>query len=75
MKKKIDKNEEKGITLDQLGQMVARGFVDTNQRLDVLTREVVRLGDDIHDLKSITKSHQQMLMDHEHRIDHLELKA
>lgn len=75
MKKKIDKNEEKGITLDQLGQMVARGFDDTNQRLDVLTREVVRLGDDIHDLKSITKSHQQMLMDHEHRIDHLELKA
>jgi uncharacterized protein YoxC len=59
-------------TVDTLAQAVAKGFSETNQRIDALTVEVFRLGDDIRDLKSITKSHQQMLMDHESRLEVLE---
>ena len=63
------------MTLDLLAQMMVRGFDEQNQKMDVLTREVFRLGDDVRDLKNVAKTHQQMLMDHERRIDTLELKS
>ena len=62
-------------TVDSLAQMMMRGFDETNARLDILSREVSRNGDDIRDFKNTVKSHQQMLVDHDKRIDHLEFKT
>ncbi len=60
------------ITIDQLAQMVARGFSDMDKKFDVVFGELKRIGDDLDDLKNTTKTHQQTLMDHEHRLDLLE---
>ena len=69
MKKEFAKIEA---SIEHLAQITAKGFSDVNQRIDALTLEVFRNGEDIRDLKNTTKSHQQMLMDHEHRLDLLE---
>ena len=72
----IVETQERGITIDQLGRMVANGFDRMenrfNKKFELVFNELHLLRDDIYDLKNTTKSHQQMLMDHESRIEALE---
>ncbi len=44
--------KEKGITIDELAGMVARGFEDVGQRLDGLVTDVTELKSDVVELKS-----------------------
>ena len=64
---------EKETSLDTLAQMMAKGFEQTNSRLDILTREAKRQADDIHDIKLTLKSHTALLADHEVRLQKLEV--
>ena len=74
--------ENKKITLEDLAGMIARGFSDTNQKIDKLEEKVDRgfkeVNTRIDDLKNEVEHRRVHVFDHkdlEHRVDVLERKA
>ena len=68
--------------VENLAQMTARGFEKSDKRFDLLARELIRHGDDIHVIKNSIRSLErsnlhihEKLEKHDVRISRLELKT
>ncbi len=73
MRKELERIEA---SIEELAQMTARGFDSIDKKFDskfaLVFGELSLLRDDVHDLKNRAKTYQEMLMDHEGRLDTLE---
>lgn len=59
-------------TVDTLAMSTSKGFADMDLKFDILAKEVFRHSDILDDIQMSLRSHQGILVDHEHRLKRLE---